>query len=164
MVFPVVINGCESWTIKKAEHWRIDASELWCWRRLLKVPWTARRSNQSILKEISPWTGRPGVLQSMGSQRVGHDWATELNWNCYKYAQLKEIINRDLKETMRMLSQQIQNINRIGNHKEEPEKWLKWKIYLRVSIVNLNKEKNQLEDMPVEITVWEEERKEMNRA
>ena len=72
---------------------------------------------------------------------------------------------------MRMLSQQIQNINRIGNHKEEPEKflskevqWLKWKIYLRVSIVNLNKEKNQLEDMPVEITVWEEERKEMNRA
>ena len=63
-----------------------------------------------------------------------------------------------------MLSQQIQNINRIGNHKEEPEKWLKWKIYLRVSIVNLNKEKNQLEDMPVEITVWEEERKEMNKA
>ena len=136
-----------SWTKKKAEHWRIDAFELWCWRRLLRVPWTARRSNQSILKEISPeysleglmlelkfqyfghmmqrtdsfektlmlerlkaggegddrgwdgwmasptqwtwvwassrswwWTGRPGVLQSMGSQRVGHDWATELNW------------------------------------------------------------------------------------
>ena len=132
-----------SWTIKKAEHWRIDAFELWCWRRLLRVPWTARRSNQSILKEISPgvhwkdwcwswnsntlatwceelthwkrpwcwerfktgegddrewdgqmasltqwtwvwvnsrswwWTGRPGVLRIMGSQRVGHDWATE---------------------------------------------------------------------------------------
>ena len=148
MVFPVVMYGCESWTIKKAEHRRIDAFELWCWRRLLRVPWTARRSNQSILKEISPeyslvglmlklnlqyfghlmrrtdsfertlmlgkiegrrrrgrqrmrWldgitdsmdmslsklqelvmhrTGRPGVLQSMGSQRVGHDWATELN-------------------------------------------------------------------------------------
>ena len=147
MVFPVVMYGCESWTMKKAEHWRIDAFEPWCWRRLLRVPWTARRSNQSILKEISPgcsleglmlklklqyfdhlmrrtdsfektlilgkieggkrrgqqrmrwsdgitdsmdiiwvnsgswwWTERPGVLQSMGSQRVGHDWATELNW------------------------------------------------------------------------------------
>ena len=54
MVFPVVVYGCESWTIKKAEHWRIDAFELWCWRRLLRVPWTARRSKQSILKEIQP--------------------------------------------------------------------------------------------------------------
>ena len=149
MVFPVVMDGCENWTIKKAEHRRIDAFELWCWRRLLRVPWTTRRSNQSILKEISLgcsleglmlklklqyfghlmqkidslektlmlelerlsvggegddrgwdgwmasptqwtwvwvdsgtwwWTGRPGVLQFMGSQRVGHDWATELNW------------------------------------------------------------------------------------
>ena len=146
MVFPVVMYGCESWTIQKAECWRTYAFELWSWRRLLKVPWTARRSNQSILKEISPeysleglmlkvklqyfghlmrrtdslektlmlgktegrrrsgrqkmrdgwmasltqwtwvwvnsgsWTRRPGVLQSMGSQRVGHDWATELNW------------------------------------------------------------------------------------
>ena len=146
MVFPVVMYRCESWIIKKTEHWRIDAFELWCWRRLLKVPWTARRSNHSILKEInlnihrkdwcwdwssntlvtwceelshwkrpwcwerlraggeggdrgwdcwmaSPtqcmwvwvnsgswwWTGRPGVLQFMGLQRVGHDWATELN-------------------------------------------------------------------------------------
>ena len=155
MVFPIVMYGCESWTVKKAERRRIDAFELWCWRRLLRVPWTARRSNQSILKEISPkysleglmlkpssntlatsceelthwkrpwcwerlkaeekdrgwggwmasptqwtwvwassgswwWTGRPGVLQLMGSQRVRHDWATELNWtdtlyvyNCY---------------------------------------------------------------------------------
>ena len=147
MVSPVVMYGCESWTIKKAEHQRIDAFELWCWRRLLRVPWTARRSNQSILKDISPecslkglmlklklqyfghlmqradslvktwcwerlkaggegddrgwdgwmasptwwtwvwassgswwWTGKPGVLQSMGSQRVRHDWMTELNW------------------------------------------------------------------------------------
>ena len=134
---------CESCTIKKAGRWRIDAFELWCWRRLLRVPWTARRSNQSILKEISPeysleelmlklklqyfghlmrrtdslektvmlrkteggrrkgwqrvrwldgitgsmdmslswrWTGKPGMLQSMGSQRVGHDWVTEMNW------------------------------------------------------------------------------------
>ena len=147
MVFPVVMYGWESWTIKKAEHWRIDAFELWCWRRLLRVTRTAKRSNQSILKEISPvcsleelmlklklqyfghlmqradslekdtdaeedegrrrgdnrgwdswmasptqltwvwvdsgswwWTGKPGLLQSMGLQRVGHDWATELNW------------------------------------------------------------------------------------
>ena len=147
MVFPVVMYGCECWTVKKAEHWRIDAFELWCWRRLLRVPWTARRSNQSILNEISPgvhwkdwcwswnsntlvtwceelthwktprcwerlraggegddrgwdgwmasptqwtwvwvnfgswwWTGRPGVLWFMGSQRIGHNWATELNW------------------------------------------------------------------------------------
>ena len=144
--------GCESWTIKKAEHWRIDAFELWRWRRLLRVPWTARRSNQSILKEISLeysleglmlklklqyfghliwradsfektlmlgktegrrrsddrgwdgwmasptqwtwvsvnsgswwWTGRPGVLQSMGSQRVGHDCVTELNLISFIY-------------------------------------------------------------------------------
>ena len=147
MVFPVVMYGCESWTVKKAEHRRIDAFELWCWRRFLRVPWTARRSKQSILKEISPecsleglmlklklqyfghlmqranslektlmlgkiegrrrrgwqkmrwldgitdsmewvwvnsrswwWTGRPGVLQFVGSQRVRHDWVTELNW------------------------------------------------------------------------------------
>ena len=144
MVFPVVMYGCEIWTVKKAEHWRIDAFELWCWRRLLRVPWTARRSNQSILKEISPgcsleglmlklkfqyfghlmwrvdslektlmlgeiggrrkrgwdgwmvsptwwtwvwvnsrswwWTARPGMLQFMGSQRVRHNWETELNW------------------------------------------------------------------------------------
>ena len=147
MGFPVVMCGCESWTVKKAEHWRIDTFELWCWRRLLIVPWTARRSNQSILKEISPgcsleglmlklklqyfghlmqelthwnrpwcweglgaggegddrgwdgwmasltqwawvwvgsgrwcWTGRTGVLQLIRFQRVGHDWATELNW------------------------------------------------------------------------------------
>ena len=143
MVFPVVLYGCESWTIKNAEHQRIDAFELWCWRRLLRVPWTPRRSNQSILKEISPeysleglmlklrlqyfgypmwrinslektlmlgkiegrrrrgwqwwdgwmaspsrwtwvwagsrswwWTGKPGMLQSMGLQRVKHDWVT----------------------------------------------------------------------------------------
>jgi len=147
MVFPVITYGCESWTLKKAECPRIDALELWCWRRLLRVPWTARRSNQSILKEISPeyslkglmlklklqyfghlmrrtdsllktlilgkiegrrrrgdrgwngwmasltqwtwvwenskncwWTGRLGVLKFMGSQRAGHNWATELNW------------------------------------------------------------------------------------
>ena len=149
MVFPVVMYGCESWTVKKAERQRIDAFELWCWRRLLRVPWTAIRSNQSILKDISPgcsleevmlklklqyfghlmrrvdslektdagrdwgqeekgttgldgwmalptqwtwvwvnsrswwWTGRPGMLQFMGSQRVGHDWVTELNWTEY---------------------------------------------------------------------------------
>ena len=148
MFFPALMYECESWTIKKAEHWRVDAFELWCWRRLLRVPWTARRSNQSILKEISPeysleglmlkpklqftlatwyeelthwktpwcwetlkaggegdnrgwvgwmasptrwtrvwassgswwWTGKPGMLQFVGSQRVGHDWASKLGF------------------------------------------------------------------------------------
>ena len=147
LVFRVVMYGCESWTIKKAECWRIDTFDLWCWRRLLRVPWTARRSNQSILKQFSPeysleglrlklklhyfdhlmwrtdslektlmlekiegrrrrgrqrvkwmasltrwtwvwassgswwWTGKPGVLQSIGSQRVRLDWVTELTWS-----------------------------------------------------------------------------------
>ena len=147
MVYPVVMYGCESWTLRKAEHRKIDGFDLWCWRRLLRVPWTATRPNQSILKEISPgcslerlmlklklqyfghlmqstdslektrmlggiggrrrrgqqrsdgwmasltrwawvwvnsgswwWTGRPGMLWFMGSQRVTHDWVTKLNW------------------------------------------------------------------------------------
>ena len=148
-VFPVVMCGCESQTIKKAEHWRIHAFELWCWRRLLRIPWTARKSNQSILKEISPeysleglmlklklqlstwyeelthwkrhwcwewlmvggegdargwdgwmasptwctwvwassrswwWTGKLGVLQSMGSQRVRYNWVTEIKYSLF---------------------------------------------------------------------------------
>ena len=157
MVFPVVMYGCESWTIKKAERQKTDAFELWCWRRILRVPWTARRSNQSILKEIGPeyslkglmlklksqyfghlmwrtdslektwcwerlraggegdnrgwddwmasltqwtwvkvnsgswwWTGRPGVLQSMGSQSVGHYWTTELTWK----SKLKKYVSK----------------------------------------------------------------------
>ena len=146
MLFPVVMYGCESWTIKKAEHWRIDAFELWCWRRFLRVPWTAKRSSQSILKEISPgcsleglmlklklqyfghlmqrtdsfektlilgkiegrrrrgqqrmrWLNvitnsmdmslTPGVLQSIALQRVGHNWATELNWTDGSWRSLK---------------------------------------------------------------------------
>ena len=153
MVFPVVMYGCESWTVKKAEHQRIDAFELWCWRRLLRVPWTARIPNQAILKEISPgislegmmlklkvqyfghlmwrvdslektlmlggigaggegddrewdgwmasltrwtwvwgnsgswwWTGRPSVLRFMRSQRVRHDWATDLYWKHFYFS------------------------------------------------------------------------------
>ena len=72
MVFPVVIYGCESWTIKKAERRRIDAFELWCWRRLLRVPWTARRSNQSILKEISPEYSFEGLMLKLKLQYFGH--------------------------------------------------------------------------------------------
>ena len=71
-VFPVVMYGCESWTVKKAERWRIDASELWCWRRLLRVPWTARRSNQSILKEISPGISLEGMMLKLKLQYFGH--------------------------------------------------------------------------------------------
>ena len=72
MVFPIVMYGCESWTVKKAEHWRIDAFELWCWRRLLRVPWTARRSNQSILKEISPGCSLEGMMLKLKLQYFGH--------------------------------------------------------------------------------------------
>ena len=72
MVFPVVMYGCESWTIKKAECRRIDASELWCWRRLLRVPWTVRRSNQSILKEISPECSLEGLMLKLKLQYFGH--------------------------------------------------------------------------------------------
>ena len=79
MVFPVVMYGCESWTVKKAEHLTIDGFELWCWRRLLRVPWTARRSNQSILKEISPAISLEGMMLKLKLQHFGHlmqrvDW------------------------------------------------------------------------------------------
>ena len=80
MVFPVVMYGCESWTIKKSECQRIDAFELWCWRRLLRVPWTARRSNQSILKEISPGCSLEGLMLKLQLQYFGHlmqSWLTE---------------------------------------------------------------------------------------
>ena len=72
MVFPVVMYGCESWTIKKAEHWRIDAFELWCWRRLFRIPWIARRYNQSILKEISPGCSLEGLILKLKLQYFGH--------------------------------------------------------------------------------------------
>ena len=72
MIFPVVIYGCKSWTVKKAECQRVDAFELWCWRRLLRVPWTARRSNQSILKEISPGTSLEGLMLRLKLQYFGH--------------------------------------------------------------------------------------------
>ena len=78
MVFPVVMYGCENWTIKKAEHWRIDAFGLWCWRRLLRVPWTARRSNQSILKEISCEYSLEGLMLKLKPQYFGHlMWRTD---------------------------------------------------------------------------------------
>ena len=77
MVFPVVMYRCESWTIKQAEHWRIDAFEVWCWRRLLRVPWTARRSNQSILKEISPEYSLEGLMLMLKVQSLA-TWCEEL--------------------------------------------------------------------------------------
>ena len=72
VIFPVVMYGCESWTVKKAEHRRIDAFELWCWRRFLSIPWTARRSNQSILKEISPKCSLEGLMLKLKLQYFGH--------------------------------------------------------------------------------------------
>ena len=92
MVFPVVMYGCESWTIKKVEHWRIDAFELWCWRRLLRVPWTARRHNQSILKEISPECSLEGLMLKLKLQYFGHlmrradslDWKRPWCWERLK--------------------------------------------------------------------------------
>ena len=72
MVFPVVMYGCESWTVKKAEHWRIDAFELWCWRRLLRLPWTVGKSNQSILKENSPGCSLEGMMLKLKLQYFGH--------------------------------------------------------------------------------------------
>ena len=80
MVFPVVMCGCESWTIKKAEHRRIDAFKLWCWRRLLRVPWTARRSNQSILKEVSPEYALEALMLKLKLQYFGH-----LMWRTYSF-------------------------------------------------------------------------------
>ena len=72
MVFPVVMDGCESWTIKKTEHQKIDAFELWCWRRLLRLPWTARKSNQSILKEVNPEFSLEGLMLKLKLQYLGH--------------------------------------------------------------------------------------------
>ena len=80
MVFPVVMYGCESWTVKKAEHRIIDAFELWCWRRLLRVPWTARRSNQSILKEISPGISLEGMMLELKLQYFGHLMEELTHW------------------------------------------------------------------------------------
>ena len=88
MVFPVVMYGHESWTIKKAEHQRIDAFELWCWRRLLRVPWTARRSNQSILKEISPGYSLEGLMLKLKVQSFGHLMLTHLK-RCWFWERLR---------------------------------------------------------------------------
>ena len=100
MVFPVVMYGCESWTVKKAEHRRTDASELWCWRRLLRVPWTARRSNQSILKEISPEYSLEGLMQKLKLQYSGHlMWRTD---SFEKTLMLGKIESRRRREQQRM--------------------------------------------------------------
>ena len=100
MVFPVVMYGCESWTIKKAESQRIDAFELWCWRRLLRVPWTARRSNQSILKEISPGCSLEGLMLKLKLYYFGHlMWRTD---SCEKTLMLGKIEGRRRREGQRM--------------------------------------------------------------
>ena len=100
MVFPVVMYGCESWTMKKAERWRIDAFELWCWRRLLRVPWTARRSNQSILKEISPGCSLEGLMLKLKLQYFGHLMQRADSFE--KTLMLGEIEGRRRREQQRM--------------------------------------------------------------
>ena len=100
MISPVVMYGCESWTIKKAEHWRTDAFELWCWRRLFKVPWTARRSNQSILKELSPEYSLEGLMLKLKLQCYGH-----LMWRADSFEKtlmLVKIEGRRRREWQRM--------------------------------------------------------------
>ena len=100
MVFPVAMHGCESWSIKKAEHWRIDAFELWCWRRLLRVPWTARRSNQSILKEISPEYSLEGLMLKLKFQYFGHLMQRADSWE--KTPMLWKIEDRKRRGRQRM--------------------------------------------------------------
>ena len=104
MVFPVVMYGCENWTVKKAEHQRIDAFELWCWRRLLRVPWTARRSNQSILKEINPGCSLEGLMLKLKLQYFGHLMARADS--CEKTLMLGKIEGRRRRgqQTMRWLN------------------------------------------------------------
>ena len=100
MVFPVVIYGCESWTIKKAEHWRTDAFEVWCWRKLLRVPWTAGRSNQSILNEISPECSLEGLMLKLKLQYFGHlMWRTD---SFEKTLMLERIEGRRRRRQQRM--------------------------------------------------------------
>ena len=96
MVFPVVLYGCDSWTIKKAERWRTDVSELWCWRRLLRVPWTARRYNQSILKEISPEYSLEELMLNLKLQPFGHSmWRTDSLKKTWCWERLKAGGKRD---------------------------------------------------------------------
>ena len=100
MVFPVIMYGCESWTIKKAEHQRIDAFELWCWRRPLRVPWTARRSNQSILQEISPEYSLEGLMLKLKLQYFGH--LMQITDSLEKTLMLGKIEGRKRGEQQRM--------------------------------------------------------------
>ena len=102
MVFPVVMYGCESWTIKKAECRRIDAFELWCWRRLLRVPWTARRPNQSILKDISPGCSMEGLILKQKLQYFGHLMQRADSFE--KTLMLGKIVDRRRREQQRMRS------------------------------------------------------------
>ena len=124
VVFPVVMYGCESWTVKQAEHWRIDAFELWCWRRLLRVPWTARKSNQSILKEISPEYSLEGLTLKLKLQYFGH-----LMWR-----------NDSLEKTL--ILGQIHGRKRRGRHRM---RWLGGITYLMV--VSLDKLQEMVKDM-----------------
>ena len=111
MVFPVVMYGCESWTVKKAEHQRINAFELWCWRRLLRVPWTAKRSNQSILKEISPECSLQGLMLKLKFQYFGH-----LMWRAYSFG--KTLMLGKIEGRRRRGQQRMRGLDGITNSLE----------------------------------------------
>ena len=115
MVFPVLMYGCESWTIKEAEHQRIDASELWCWRRLLRVPWTARRSNQSTLKEISPEYSLEGLMLKLKLQYFGH--LMQRTDSCRKTLMLGEIECGRRRGPQRMRC--LDGITKVNGHELE---------------------------------------------
>ena len=152
IVFPVIMYGCESWTIKKAEHWRIDDFELWCWRRLLRVPWTAGRSNQSILKEISPEYSLEGLMLRLKLQYFGH--LMQRSDSLEKILMLGKIEGRRRRGRQRMrwldgitnsMNKSLSKLRELlmvccspwGHKESDTSKWLNW-TELNLSYISIH--------------------------